>query len=80
MSDLESEQTSVDETEFHDPEASAMPALETREPSSSDDEVQAEGANAQQKKKRNRKARRQELKGEAVSVNSSNEPIDQINE
>lgn len=80
ISDLEGEQASVDETQFRDPDASAMPAIESREPSSSDDEVQVEEANVQQKKKRNRKAKRKELKGEVVSVGSPNDPIDQINE
>jgi len=53
---------------------------EPQELSSSDTEVQVNEANVQQKKKRNRKAKRRELKGEAVSVGSPNDPIDQINE
>ena len=57
-----------------------MPAVEPQELSSSDTEVQVNEANVQQKKKRNRKAKRRNLKGEAVSVGSPDDPIDRINE
>jgi hypothetical protein len=57
-----------------------MPAIETQESSSPDTEVQVKEVNTQQKKKRNRKAKRRELNGEVVSVGSPSDPIDQINE
>jgi capsular exopolysaccharide synthesis family protein len=80
MSDLEGEQASNDETQFDDQDDSATTAVAPQELSSSDTEAQVNEADVQQKKKRNRRAKRRELKGEAVSMGSPNDPIDQINE
>jgi capsular exopolysaccharide synthesis family protein len=78
---VDREEASVDETQIHELDNPAMPAaVEDFELSSLDNEVQVKEPNVQQKKKRNRKSKRKELKGEGVPVGSPNDPIEPTNE
>ena len=79
ISGLDDEKAIVDEMQTHDVGDSAMPVVEGLELPSLD-EVHVEEANVQQKRKRNRKSKRKELKSEGVSVGSPDDPIDQTNE
>jgi len=78
-SDLDSGKAAVDETQSHELDELAIPVVEGPELSSLDSEVHVKEPNVQQKK-RNRKSKRKELKGEGVSVDSPNDPIDQTND
>ena len=80
MPDVDGEKAAVDESQFHVPDDSAVPAIEGVELPSLDSEVHVKESNVQQKKKRNRKSKRKELKGEGVSVGSPNDPIEQTSE
>lgn len=79
-SDPDSEKAAVDETRSHDLDDSAMPVIEDVEIHSSISEAPVEETSVQQKRKRNRKSKRKELKNEGVAVGSSNDPIEQTNE
>jgi hypothetical protein len=79
-SDLDSEKAAVDEDQSHDLDDSAMPVVEAVEIHSSISEAPVEETSVQQKRKRNRKSKRTELKNEGVAIGSSNDPIDPTND
>jgi capsular exopolysaccharide synthesis family protein len=80
VSDLDSEKAAVDEAQSHELDDLAIPVVEGPELSSLDSEGHVKEPNVQQRKKRNRKSKRKELKGEGVSIGSPNDPVDQTNE
>ena len=80
MSGFESEKALVDETQIHELDDSPVPAVEDLELSSVDSEVHVQETNGQNKRKRNRRSRQNELKSEGVSVDAPNETTEQTNQ
>jgi len=80
MSGFESEKALVDETQIHELDDSPVPAVEDLELSSVDSEVHVQETNGQNKRKRNRRSRQNELKSEGVSVGAPNDATEQTNE
>jgi len=78
--DLDTDKADVDETQIHELDDSTVPAIEDLELSSVDSEVHVQETDVQHKRKRNRKSKNKELKGEGVSVGTPNDPIEQTDE